>query len=177
MANSNDLDDDPDDAHVAIPGVTGEIEPPQLNNETQIEINDPDNSQVINDTRIEVDIVPEPNQEATQEVETRQVPNLPEPQLKLEDTEVELQPTTTITTPDEIPGVRRSTRIKFPTKQEYISSISGKSKYAYAVTQLESHGALHPDARMFFQTHLYEAEPDVVAVMITQLSLVAGLCE
>jgi hypothetical protein len=55
--------------------------------------------------------------------------------------------------------------------------MSGSSKYAYAVTQLERHGALHPDAHMFFQTDIYHAEPDVVAAIITQLSLKAGLQE
>ena len=60
---------------------------------------------------------------------------------------------------------------------DYIPSMSGSSKYAYAVTQLERHGALHPDAHMLFQTDMYQAEPDVVAAIMTQLLLKAGLRE
>jgi hypothetical protein len=51
------------------------------------------------------------------------------------------------------------------------------SKYLYAVTKLESQGVLYPDAHMFVQDDFYQAEPDVVAVIMTQLSLKAGLKE
>jgi hypothetical protein len=51
------------------------------------------------------------------------------------------------------------------------------SKYSYAVTQLESQGVLNPDAHMFVQDDFYQAEPDVVAAILTQLSLKAGLKE
>ena len=50
--------------------------------------------------------------------------------------------------PKEIPGVRKSSRLKFQTKQDYISRITG-SKYAVSVAQLEDHGALHLDANVF----------------------------
>jgi hypothetical protein len=76
---------------------------------------------------------------------------------------------------EQIPGVRRSSRVKFQAKQDYVPSLSGSSKYAYAVTQLESQGVLHPDAHMFFQQDIYQEEPDVVAAIMTQLSLKAGL--
>ena len=49
------------------------------------------------------------------------------------------------------------------------------SSYGYAVTQLEDHVGLHPDAHMFMQDDFYQAEPDVVAMVMTQLSLKAGL--
>ncbi len=49
------------------------------------------------------------------------------------------------------------------------------TKYSYAATQLESHGVLHPDAHMFTQGDFYQSEPDVVAMVMTQLSLKAGL--
>jgi hypothetical protein len=49
------------------------------------------------------------------------------------------------------------------------------SKYSYAVTQMESQGVLHPDAHMVVQEDFYQAEPDVVAAIMTQLSLKAGL--
>jgi hypothetical protein len=41
------------------------------------------------------------------------------------------------------------------------------SKYSYAVTQLESQVVLNPDAHMFVQDDLYQAEPDVVAAIMT----------
>ena len=75
----------------------------------------------------------------------------------------------------QVPGVRRSTRARFPKKQAYIPSMSGSSKYAYAVTQLKSQGALYPDAHMFFHGSIWQEEPDFVAAIMTQLSLKAGL--
>jgi hypothetical protein len=48
-------------------------------------------------------------------------------------------------------------------------------KYSYAVTQMESQGVLNPDAHMFVQEDFYQADPNVVAAIITQLSLKAGL--
>jgi hypothetical protein len=58
----------------------------------------------------------------------------------------------------------------------YTPSLSG-SKYSYAVTHLESQGVLNPDLHMFLQEDFYQAEPDVVAAIMTQLSLKAGLKE
>jgi hypothetical protein len=49
------------------------------------------------------------------------------------------------------------------------------TKYSYAVTQLESLGMLHPDAYMFIQDDFYQSDPDVIAMVMTQLSLKAGL--
>ena len=70
-------------------------------------------------------------------------------------------------------GVRRSTRVR--TKPNaYNPSMTG-TKYSYAVTQLESQGVLFPDAHMFVQEDFYQADPDVVAYVMTQLSLKAGL--
>jgi hypothetical protein len=60
--------------------------------------------------------------------------------------------------------------------QGYTPSLSG-SKYSYAVTQLESQVVLNPDSHMFVQEDFYQAEPDVVAAIMTQLSLKAGLKE
>jgi hypothetical protein len=70
--------------------------------------------------------------------------------------------------------LRRSTREKSKSAPEYIPSLSG-TKYNYAVTQLEQQGVLNPDAHMFVQEDFYQAEPDVVAIIMTQLSLKAGL--
>ena len=49
--------------------------------------------------------------------------------------------------PNEIPGVCKSSRVKFQMKQDYIPSMTG-SKYAVYVYQLEDHGALHPDVHI-----------------------------
>jgi hypothetical protein len=51
------------------------------------------------------------------------------------------------------------------------------SKYSYAVTQLETQGVLNPDVNMCVQEDFYQAEPDIVAAIMTQLSLKAGLKE
>jgi hypothetical protein len=51
------------------------------------------------------------------------------------------------------------------------------SKYFYAVTQLEGRGVLNPDAHMLTQDDFYQAEPGIVAAIMTQLSLKAGLKE
>ena len=76
----------------------------------------------------------------------------------------------------EIPGVRRSTRIKFQPKEPYVPSTTG-SKYssAAALLTIQDHGALHPDLhRQLCQVDMQE-QPDVVAVIMTQLSLKMGL--
>ena len=76
----------------------------------------------------------------------------------------------------EIPGVRRSTRIKFQPKEQYVPIMTG-SKYAAATSLLtiQDHGALHLELhRQFYQVEMQE-QPDVVAVIITQLSLKMGL--
>ena len=44
-----------------------------------------------------------------------------------------------------------------------------------AVTQLEDHGELHPDTHMAFLQCEMEAQPDVAAAIVTQLSMKAGL--
>jgi hypothetical protein len=75
-----------------------------------------------------------------------------------------------ITTQDE---TRRSTRIRTQIKA-YTPSFSG-SKYSYVVTQLQNDGLLNPDAHMFLQGDFYQAEPDVVTTIMTQLSLKSGL--
>jgi hypothetical protein len=77
--------------------------------------------------------------------------------------------------PSQAPGLRRSTRVRSQMNQGYTPNMSG-SKYFYAVTQLESKGVLNPDAHMFVQEDFYQAEPDVVAAIMTQLSLKAGTC-
>jgi hypothetical protein len=83
--------------------------------------------------------------------------------------------TTTQAHPKKQTPLRRSTRVKTQTRV-YIPSMSG-SKYSYAVTQLQSEGVLDQDAHMGTQNDFYQTEPDVVAAVMTQLSLKAGLKE
>jgi hypothetical protein len=71
-------------------------------------------------------------------------------------------------------GLCRSTRVQTQASQGYTPSMT-VSKYSYAVTQLESQGVLNPDTHLFSQDGFYLAEPDVVAAIMTQLSLKAGL--
>ena len=76
----------------------------------------------------------------------------------------------------EITGVRRSRRIKFQPKEPYVTSMTG-SKYAAATSLLtiQDHGALHPDLhRQLCQVEMQE-HPDVVAIIMTKLSLKMGL--
>ena len=53
-----------------------------------------------------------------------------------------------IATPEEISGVRRSSRVKFQTKPDYIPSMSGKM-YETVNTQVEYEETLNPYAHMF----------------------------
>jgi hypothetical protein len=78
--------------------------------------------------------------------------------------------------PAQAPDIRRSTRVRSQTNHEYTPSLSG-SKYSYAVTQLGSKGVLNPDSHMFVKEVFYQAKPDVVAAIMTQLSIKAGLKE
>jgi hypothetical protein len=106
--------------------------------------------------------------------------------IPLEDpTPIEVAPTQAAQAPEtpatfaplaQEPGLRRSTRVSYQAKHGYTPSMTG-SKYSYAVTQMESQGALNPDAHMFLQEDFYQAEPNVVAAIMTQLSLNAGLKE
>jgi hypothetical protein len=73
-------------------------------------------------------------------------------------------------------GIRRSTRVQTQADEGYTPSMTG-STYSYAVTQLESQGVLYLDAHMYVQDNFYQAEPDVVAAIMTHLSLKAGLKE
>jgi hypothetical protein len=78
--------------------------------------------------------------------------------------------------PAQAPELLISTRVRSQTNQGYKPSLTG-SNYAYAVTQLEIQGVLNPDSHMFVQEDFYQAEPDVVEAIMTQLSLKASLEE
>ena len=49
------------------------------------------------------------------------------------------------------------------------------SKYSYPTTHLEIQGVLNPDAYMFVQEVFYQAQPDIVASVMTQHSIKSGL--
>ena len=72
------------------------------------------------------------------------------------------------------PGVRRSTRTRVQAKPAYEPSFTGK-KYEAAATQLDYPDVLHPDAHLLFSQLTEEVQPEAVAVIMTQLSLRAGL--
>jgi hypothetical protein len=76
--------------------------------------------------------------------------------------------------PDDTPGLRRSSRVKIQAKAAYIPSMTG-SKYSVALTQLEDHGILHPDFHEMYYWHAVGDQPDVVAAIMTQLSMKAGM--
>ena len=136
-----------DDA-IEIPGVDDGLHNPQ-----NIEIND---------------LEPAEADQAPIEVETEQEETV---------SEVEAATTTPVEQPAaQLPELRRSTRTKVTTNKGYVPSMSG-SRYAYAVTQLGKEGVMNPDAHMFVQNDFYQAKPDVVAAVMTQLSLKAGLRE
>jgi hypothetical protein len=77
--------------------------------------------------------------------------------------------------PVEHHGTCRSARVQTQTK-EYKPSMQG-TRYSYVLTQLESQGVLNPDAHMFVQEDFYQADPNVMAAIMTQLSLKSGLRE
>jgi hypothetical protein len=167
LPSIDELNDPDEETPVEIPGVAGEETTPQITDNTIIDLVD---QEIIQDEpRLQTDIEPVDNTTHKSEppgvTDTHIPADVVQPQ----------RATTPAAPPDRIPEVRRSTRVKFWTKQDYVPSISGSSKYAYAVTQLESQGALYPDAHMFFQQDIYQSEPNIVAAIMTQLSLKAGL--
>jgi hypothetical protein len=81
-----------------------------------------------------------------------------------------------VVTPLHAPGLLRSNRVSTQAKQAYTPSMTG-SKYSYAVTQMETQGLLNPDTHIFVQDDFYQAEPNVVATIMTQLSLKSGMNE
>ncbi len=64
--------------------------------------------------------------------------------------------------------------VRFQPKQQYEPTMTG-SKCSYAIMQLETQGVLHPDYHMLIQEDFYQANPNVVAHVMTQLSLKSGL--
>ena len=69
--------------------------------------------------------------------------------------------------------LHRSSRVRTQT-DKYTPIMSG-SKYSYAIRQLEIQGVLNRDAHMFVQEEFFQTKPEVVASVMTQLSLKRGL--
>ena len=87
------------------------------------------------------------------------------------------EPTVVITPPIEeptVPTLHRSKQIFAKTKPGWEPSLKGNECH-HVMMQLEEQGVLHPDAHMLTQTDSYQLEPDVVAMIVTQLSLKARL--
>jgi hypothetical protein len=97
-------------------------------------------------------------------IETVEEPTVPQ---------MEQDEPTQVAQPMETTVLGRSTRVKIQPKL-YDLTTTG-SKYSYAVMQLETHGVLHPDSHMFVQEDFYQSDPDVVAHIMTQLSIKSGL--
>ena len=111
-------------------------------------------------------------------------PNIPKPDpdtieaepLAEEAVEVPAEPVEPATEEQPAPELRRSTRVRTQASQGYVPSMTG-SRYSYAVAQLEEQGVINPDAHMFMQEDFYQAEHDIVAHIMMQLSLKVGLRE
>ncbi len=76
--------------------------------------------------------------------------------------------------PEEIPGVRKSSRVRVATKAQYEPTMKGKS-YAFAQTLMQEQAVLHPDAHEFFNGEVSQEETNVVQAILTQLSLKVGM--
>jgi hypothetical protein len=99
--------------------------------------------------------------------------------IKLETVQEETVEVETVqeeTVEEQEPELRRSRRVRFEREPAYIPSMDGATRYDYAVPQLED-GVLTPDAHMFAQGGLYQAEPEVVAAIMMQLSMKSGFKE
>jgi hypothetical protein len=105
--------------------------------------------------------IPQPNPPLIKTVEEPTVPTM------------EHDEPSEVAQPMETTGLQRSTRVRLQPKQ-YEPTMTG-SKYSYAVMQQEMHGALLPDSHMFIQEDFYQSDPNVVAHVMTQLSLKSGL--
>ena len=79
-----------------------------------------------------------------------------------------------IPTPEETPGVHRSSRVKFQTKPDYIPSMSGNN-YEKVNTQVKCVETLHPYAHIFLCLKLIEEVPEATAFIMTQLFLKSGM--
>jgi hypothetical protein len=112
----------------------------------------------------------------TQQVEIDDLDITHDDPAPIEEVPAQSVPMSAPVAPPSAPKLRRSTRARTQATQGYTPSMTG-SKYSYAVTQLDSQGVLNPDAHMFVQEDLYQAEPDIVAAIMTQLSLKTGLKE
>ena len=75
--------------------------------------------------------------------------------------------------PNQIIGVRRSTRTKVQFKGEYVYSMAGKT-YEKVISQLYKQGTLYPDEHLLFNLSVGE-QPSFVSAIMTQLSLKVGL--
>ena len=72
--------------------------------------------------------------------------------------------------------MRRSARTRTQYKPSYEPGFSGK-KYETVLAQLDYPDIVHPDAHLTFSQITKQVEPEAIAIIMTQLSLRAGLRE
>jgi hypothetical protein len=151
-------EDDDDPLPGVVPVIADDIEIPG------VDVEGPEAQDAVPAPQVEIDDLKIPHDDpAPIEVaptQSEQAPEMPAP----------------VALPAQVPGLRRSTQVRSQANQRYTPSMSG-SKYSYAVTQLESQGVINPDPQMFVEEDFYQAEPDIVAAIMTQLSLKVGLKE
>ena len=77
-------------------------------------------------------------------------------------------------TPEATLGVCRSSQVKVQIKQDYILHMLG-NKYETTNTQVELEYTFHPDSHMMFGHKLIEELPNAASVIMSQLSIKAGI--
>ena len=123
-------------------------------------------------------LIEQPNEPAAQLAPVQNTPPVveerplatPEPQVVQEPTGTDPTPAT----PVESTGVRRSTRTRTQTKPAYVPSMTGK-RYAMALAQIVKDEAIRTENHFSFFESMQEESPQVVARVMTQLSMKAGL--
>ena len=176
---------------IELPGVArGEDEPPhnQIQNDVIEEEDDLDQLAIMDNNPPAEQLAPvaEEVELALDDLEVPENEILVDPEVPVQEEVQENVPVQAAAAPAAVPqpaqvepeataGVRKSTRARSKPKS-YVPSMTG-SKYAFAVTQLENHGAMHPDLHMSFCQNMIEEQPDAVAAIMTQLSLKAGMKE
>ena len=154
----DDLSDD-----VELPGVdTGELQPnqtPQIAEIDDLDIPDAD---------------PPCTQAAPVVEEPASSPKSESPVSKQEPTTQELPEATSNMPPTaEAPPLRRSSGSRTQTK--HCTPSMSSTKCSHAAMQLANEGLLHPDAHVFIQEDFCQAKPEAVAMIMTHMSLKAGL--
>ena len=151
----------------------------QIPTEPTVDLNLPTSDSLPEPSPVQEDIPvvqPTLEPEVTTQLEPTVQPTVePEPEPTVQQPTPETVQEPTNGAPGDPPELlRRSTRNRKQFQQSYEPSFSG-TKYEVACAQLVDEGVIHPDMHSFFQNELCQQPPEVVAVIMTQLSLKAGL--